>query len=113
MICTMKDVLFDQTLNVKTAGISKLALDQIVARLRATGRVKWKGNRVTKEAVVNALWMWAGEMDPSLVEEAMLIYVPKLEATLKGESVPEDAPAPNEVADEVPPSSRVRRGKSG
>lgn len=103
---------FQKTVTIKTDKAPQYALDQVIARLKASDEIRWKGFTVTKEAVVNALWLWVKDMDPATVEKAMAVYVPKLEAILKGDPVPEVMPNEGDAAQDVSQLPPRRKGKS-
>lgn len=88
----MGDLKFDLAVNIRSTPRAKLALDRVVAALRASSRLRWKGHRVTQEAAFSALLLWLGDLDEQLVEEKMAVYLPRLEAIMRGED-----PGPIEV----------------
>jgi hypothetical protein len=102
MISKMTDPVFEKAITIRTSKIPRLALDRVVADLKSSDRVRWKNSGVSKEAVINAIWLWIGDMDPATVEEAMSRYVPRLEAVLRGEPEPEA----DEVSRGEPPDRR-------
>lgn len=108
----MSEPVFELRKQIKTTALADAALGRIVSNLRGSNRVRWKGKRVTQEAVFAAVWMWLEELGPDAVEEAMVRHVPRLEALMRGE--PDTGlgpPAPAErhgVASEV-----VGRQKGG
>lgn len=114
MICNMSDTDFDQKIYVRTIDRAKLALDRVVAEMRASGRLRFRDRRPSQEAIVSASWLWMEELQPELLEEAMSRYLPKLEALMRGEEPAEEEPAfrpgdevPFRYADEPPGSERT------
>jgi hypothetical protein len=74
---------------IKTTAKADAALVRVLANLRESNRVRWKGGRATQEAVYNAIWLWLEDLNPETIESAMAVYVPRLEAIMRGEPLPE------------------------
>lgn len=67
---------------VRTTAGSKLALDLLLAQLKARGRLGFLGGKITQEALVNASWLWMGELGAEEVERILGPYLDRLEAML-------------------------------
>lgn len=76
----MRDNIFNGEQRFRFAEEAKSALEILVARLRGTGRIGFKGAKLTQEAFVSALWLWAGDQDPEAVLAIIEPYVRKLES---------------------------------
>jgi hypothetical protein len=81
----MADLEFEKAVNIRTTAKAQRALDRVVASLKASDRIRWRGRSATKEAVVNASWLWLEAMSEEAVEEAMAEFLPRLEALLRGD----------------------------
>jgi hypothetical protein len=79
----MQEPVLDKGLTIKTNAKVQRALDHVVASLKASDRVRWRGGRATKEAVVNASWLWLEALGDEAVEDAMAEFIPKLEKLLE------------------------------
>lgn len=119
MISAMSDPVFDRGQNIRTSPKAQRALNRVVAHLKASDRVKWKGGAVSKEAVVNASWLMLDAMDEDELENLMARYVAELELLL-GVSSPEEAapggehePVNIQGADAPQPPHRPSRKKKG
>lgn len=106
---SMDDPLrFKLPVQVRTTPRAKLAFDRVVASLRASDRVKWKGGRVTQEAVFAGVMLWLEDQGEGFAEEMMAIYLPRLEAIMLGRDPgPVKAPDPVTVVN-PPPEARER-----
>ena len=113
---TMADAQLAQNVQVRTVGGAKHALDLVVASLRSTGRLRFRGRKVTQEAVVNALWLAAADVEVERLERWLAPYFARLEDILRAptEASPGvlDDPFPGPSAEapvakhEGPPESR-------
>lgn len=111
----MAEVHLAQNVQVRTVGGAKRALDVVVASLRSTGKLKFRGRNVTQEAVVNALWLAAADVDTVRLERWLAPYVEKLEAMLQpqGDAKP-DVPGdsfPGSDVDVAEPNGHLVVGK--
>jgi hypothetical protein len=79
----------DQSMHVRTSGRAKLALDRVVAGLKASRRLTFLDKRPTQEAIISATWLWLESMDPKDLERAMAHYLPLLEASIDEADEPE------------------------
>ena len=86
----MPEPEFEKTVTFKTTAKAQRAVNRLVAELKASNRVGFRGEEVTKEAVINAIWVWLEEFEFEALEEAMVRSMPRLEAYMRGE---EPAPA--------------------
>jgi hypothetical protein len=81
---------FEKGLTIRTTRKAQRALDRVVNAVKASERVRWKGDESkgdpSKEAIVNAVWLWVADMDEDAVIDAMAVYVPKLWAILTAEA---------------------------
>jgi hypothetical protein len=96
----MKEAQFDRAVTVKTTPKAQKALGQAVTTAKAAEAVRWRGRVATKEAVVNASWLFLADLPEADLERLMAAYIPYLEALMRGE-VPASpglrlAPAPGE-----------------
>jgi hypothetical protein len=108
---------FDRAVNIRTASRAKLAIDRVVANLKA-GQLRWGDGRVTKEAVVNASWLWLEDLPEEFLERVMERYLARLEALMGGEPDPGGFPGGLPVMEtrdagvvELPPERPVPRRK--
>jgi hypothetical protein len=85
----MSEPVFELRKQIKTTAKADAALVRVLANLRESNRVRWKGGRATQEAVYNAIWLWLEDLNPETIESAMAVYVPRLEAIMRGEPLPE------------------------
>lgn len=88
----MKELTFDMPVQIKTSPRAKAAFDRIVGNLRASERVRWKDRRVTKEAVFSAVWLWLADQPETTVEAIFGEYLPRLEALMSDEPMPDRRP---------------------
>lgn len=93
MISAMTETTFDSALTIRTVASAKRALDHAVADLRA-GEIRFKGQKVTKEAVVNALWLAIADIEPTRLERWLVPYVAKLEVVMRREPAASDDDGP-------------------
>lgn len=82
----MPELSYENQIAIRSTAKAVLALDNLVSALRASGRVRFRGRKVTKEAVVNAVWLWLADQSVDDVEQCLLTYVPRLEAILSGDA---------------------------
>lgn len=98
MICVMSDPVFEKAITIRTTAKAKRAIDRVVASVKSSEKVKWKEGGATKEAIINASWLWLDDQPEEFVEGLMARYVPRLEALMRGEEpgpiFGERAPAP-------------------
>jgi hypothetical protein len=111
MICIMSEPRFDLPVMIRTTPRAKLALDRVVAAVRASDRARWKRKRATQEAVFSAVWLWLEDMGEAEVVDAMARYLPRLEAIMNGgEASPANGPVPIDGPPDTikaPPPRRV------
>jgi hypothetical protein len=120
MICIMSEApRFDLPVMIRTTPRAKLALDRVVAAVRASDRARWKRKRATQEAVFSAVWLWLEDMGEAEVVDAMARYLPRLEAIMNGgEASPASTPSsagngPKVTLHEDMPRARAGKRKSG
>lgn len=107
MISKMSEAVFDTGITIRTVSAAKRALDRATADLRASGRIRFKGQKVTKEAVINAMWLAIADVDPDRLERWLAPYVVKLEEEMRKGSTPvveDDDPFPGPPAGNTPVS---------
>jgi hypothetical protein len=73
---------FDKALNVRTTAAAQQAIDSVDHRVRWLPSLVWRGGRPTKEAVVNASWLYLSELSNEELEAIFVKYLPKLEALI-------------------------------
>lgn len=106
-----KERSFDQQFVTRTSDAPREALDVMVARLRSRGRLSWKGKKITREAYISALWLWAEELGADAIERGLAPHLKSLEsAVVQGGQVPEasddDIPV---VGTPIVPTEKVRK----
>lgn len=103
----------DQNMQVRTTPKAKLALDRVVATLRASERLGFRGKQPTQEAIVNASWLWMESLGDDVLVDAMAEWLPRLEEILKGKSDLEPSQAEHAQLgpDEPPTPKRGRRSR--
>jgi hypothetical protein len=89
----MAKLSYENQIAIRSTGKVIQALDNLVAAMRGSGKVRFRGRTVTKEAVVNAVWLWLADLEPDQVEAALSIYVPRFEAMIDNSSSTEVAPS--------------------
>lgn len=87
-IATMSEPRFDLNVLIRSTPRAKLALDRVVAAMRASNIVRWKGRRPTQEAVFSAVWLWLEGMDPATIELPLAHQMMRLEAIMRGDPDP-------------------------
>lgn len=75
---------YDQNVGLRTTARARKALSRVMAELEDSGIPKFYGRVVTKEAIINASWLWLESLDPEVIVAAMKEFVPRLEAAMKG-----------------------------
>jgi hypothetical protein len=94
----MKPIEFEKAVTIKITGAAQKALGRAVASVKASRMVRWKGRDATKEAVVNASWLYLADLPEAELERIMAIYIPRLEAAMGSEAggpaAPAEAPDP-------------------
>lgn len=75
---------FDKAFQTNTTPWAKRALDRLVAKLQASGRVRFNDKPLTRQAVFSLVWIWLDGMDLQTVESGLARQIPKLEAALGG-----------------------------
>jgi hypothetical protein len=103
----MKRPSFPDKTMIRSVGRAKLALDRVVAALRADPEVKWFGGRITQEATVCAVWLWLEEMGEEGLRDGIARQLPRLEAILKGEPDPGPAEWPIRYARPLGPGKVI------
>lgn len=98
MIQAMREFTKDDQIAVWSDAEVKLLLDLAVARLKASKRVRFRGKKVTQQAVVNAAFVRLGLMAQAELENFMLDCLPRLKEVLESE-------APKTKARKTAPSS--------
>jgi hypothetical protein len=109
----MSEPVFELRKQIKTTAAADAALGRIVASLKNSRRVRWKGGRPTQEAIYNATWLWLEEMGVEAVEDAMARHLPRLEALMRGDEPPaEEVEVSRRVTEEsaAGPGKRKRTG---
>ncbi len=110
MMHPMSEPTFELRKQIKTTAVADSALGEVVSRLKGAKSIRWKGKRVTQEAVVNAAWLWLKEMPGDQLEEAMAQFVPRLEALMRGEPiVAADLVSTMETSSVRPPKGKSRK----
>lgn len=99
---------FDQQLMTKTTEVPREALEVMVAKLRARKGLRWQGAKLTREAYINAVWLWMEELGPEVVERGIASHLRRLE-----ELVGKDSPAPFAEAHPVEEPRRPRKKRNG
>lgn len=86
----MSAPIFELRKQIKTTAESEAALSEVVARLVRAG-VRWKGRKLTQEAIVNASWLLLAGMEDAALVSAMREYLPRLEDLMTGTPGPVQA----------------------
>lgn len=116
-----RELSYEDQQTIRSDGEIVLALEGVVSRLKATRRVKYKGKKVSKEAVVNASWLMLADMPMEVLETQITKYLARLEALLghgdpgaQGGTARSAGPPDAEVLDltgeEDEPPKRRRKG---
>lgn len=106
---TMADPTFEKGVTIRTTAKAQRAIGRVVAAMKSSPRVRWKGGAATKEAVINAAWLWLDDQPEEFVEELMARYVARLEALMTDSADPAAGPLHGERAPVAPPPPRRRR----
>jgi hypothetical protein len=110
----MKNFGYENQVAIRSTPAVVRELDRIVADMRASGRVRFKGRKITKEAVVNALILWVADQDQEAVEAVLAGPVARLEAILAGPGDRDDeGPGPGELGSVGEPIDLDDDGASG
>lgn len=112
----MAKPIFDKATTIRTTPRGRKALGRIVGLLKTSDDLTWMGEPVTKEAILNATWLWMEEQGEEAMAEILRVYLPRLEAFVRGED-PGPIPLPTKdyaggtigVPDEEEPRRRRRR----
>lgn len=91
MILAMDRLRFRVPMQVRTTRRMKAVLDHVLADVRGAG-VEFQGEPITQEALINASFLWFEELGADQVVAAMRRHVPRMEAVMRGEDAPADAP---------------------
>lgn len=106
----MKDLPFTMPVQIRTDPKAKAAFDRVVADLRASEWVRWKGRRVTKEAVFSAVWLYLDSLDDDELARIFGEWLPRLEALMSGQ---EPKPGLSGGVNLLPPEKPGQKKKSG
>lgn len=119
MVLMATETVYEFSMQVRTATAPKYAIDHAVARLRAMPGVRFRGRKVSQEAVINAAFLMLADMDDAELEETMGHYVGALEELLRGDQAearvqhqPDDKPRVVAMQDTTEALRREIREKS-
>jgi hypothetical protein len=101
---TMKDLTDEFKLSVRSTAEVFQALGGMVTRLAVTRRVRFRGKKPTRAAVVNAALLYLDSLSQEQWEQALSIGMRRLEQILESDTLGEVTTAP---AEEAAPSKRV------
>lgn len=82
-VSDMPKFSYEWQVSIRSAASVKRALDRVVADLKASerpGRLRFEGKKISKEAVVNAMYLWLAGQDVEDVERALAGPVAQLDA---------------------------------
>jgi len=102
---TMRDLTDEFKLSVRSAPEVFQALGSIVTRLTVTRRVRFRGKKPTRAAVVNAALLYLDSLAPVDWERALADGMVRLERILESDDIPAGDPAQTEVG---PPAAPQR-----
>lgn len=80
MSAKSKDIFWDERSNIRTNKVAKAALEGAKFRLRQSGRLLFRGRKITEEALASALWLWAYSQDTETLERELAVHVARLDA---------------------------------
>lgn len=102
----MKDLTDEFKLSVRSAPEVFQALGSIVTRLAVTRRVRFRGKKPTRAAVVNAALLYLDSLAPADWERALADGMVRLERILESDEIESTDPVQAEVAS-TPAPQRV------
>lgn len=91
----MKDFSYDHQITIRSVGPLKKVFDNLVTDLKASANLRFRGNKMSREAFANAIWLYFGDMELGQIERLLEPYVRRVEEIL-GEGA---SPASREVPD--------------
>lgn len=101
---------FSQPIQVRIAPKAKLSLDRVLAELRASGVLRFRGKRVTQEALLNASWLLMESMDVEELEAALAPHFARLETLVGYSAEASDAePLAEYSAEPIPDRLKPKR----
>jgi len=71
---------------LRYAAKTKQVLERLIADLKASGTLLYFGDAISQEAIINACWLWLGDMGPERVEKELGPYVARVEAIVRAEA---------------------------
>lgn len=104
-LSTMKDLTDEFKLSVRSAPEVFQALASIVTRLAVTRRVRFRGKKPTRAAVVNAALLYLDSLPPADWERALAAGMARLERFLESDDIPAETSAHAETG---PPAAPQR-----
>jgi len=99
---SMRDMTDEFKLSVRSIAEVFQALGGMVTRLAVTRRVRFRGKKPTRAAVVNAALLYLDSLPPEQWEQALSIGMRRLEQILASDPTEEVKPAPTEEASAPP-----------
>lgn len=106
----MDNRVFEYPIQVRIIPKAKLSLDRVIAELRASGRITFRGKRITQEALLNASWLLMESLETDALEAALAPQFARLEAMVGYSDV--DPGEEGDVAIDPGPAFRARNAKT-
>lgn len=83
---------FPRSTQIRFNPRAKLALERLVSEMKASERIKFHGETMTQEVLLNASWIWMGSLEISELEKAIAPFVRQLERLTAHETGSETKP---------------------
>lgn len=80
---TMAAPHYDDKIYFRVSSKAQLALDTVVAKLRSSGQLTFYGRKLSKEAIVQASWLWMDSLSLEELEQTLQPMVEELETYIK------------------------------
>lgn len=82
---SMTETDFDRTITIRTGPTSQGAIDSVVFKLRRVSGLGWGRRRhATKEAVINAGWLYLDSLPDEELAQVFREFLPRLESLMGG-----------------------------
>jgi hypothetical protein len=110
--CSMAESVFEKGVNLRTTEKAQRAISRVVYRLKLLEPALRWGNRSTptKEAIINASWLYLDSLDDAELARIFGEWLPRLEALMSGQERP---PGLSGGVNLKPPDEPARKKKSG
>lgn len=109
-IRTMSAPAWDESTKLRYEARAKLALDNLVAELKASGRLRFNGKKISQEALVNASWIWMQSLDLDELERQLAPHVARLESMM---GITPDRPVHSQNVETASSPPKKPPGKQG